>query len=266
MTSGADQPGTTLPVEDIIGYPVTTLTRDGLRPHLHSWLAQDTGQTRIFACANPHSLHVAASDAAFRTALKEADLLTPDGIGIVIGSKILGGTIRDRITGHDVFEEVCDHLNQTGGSIFFLGSSQEVLDLIAARLPKDWPNLRLAGSYSPPFRPVFTDADNDAMIAAVNAARADVLWVGMTAPKQEKWIAAHADRLNVRFVGAIGAVFDFYAGTVPRSPEIFRKLGMEWLPRLLRQPKRLWRRNFVSNPSFLLRVIRARLTGASRRS
>ncbi|WP_121632968.1 WecB/TagA/CpsF family glycosyltransferase [Tropicibacter alexandrii] len=250
-----------MPVEDIIGYPVTTLTRAQVRDRVKAWLSE-TGPARIFACANPHSLHVAESDPAFQRALREADLLTPDGIGIVIGSKWLKGQIRDRITGHDVFEDTCDLLNETGGSVFFLGSTEHVLAEIKQRLPQDWPNMRLAGTYSPPFRPEFSDDDNDAMIAAVNASNADVLWVGMTAPKQEKWIAQNADRLNVRFIGAIGAVFDFYAGTVPRSPAVFQKLGMEWLPRLMRQPKRLWRRNFVSNPSFLARVARARLRGS----
>lgn len=246
------------PFEDIIGYPVTTLSRTAILNRVADWL-DESGPARVFACANPHSLHVAESDPEFRNALLEADLLTPDGIGIVIGSKLLGGHIHDRITGHDVFEDTCELLHTHGGSVFFLGSTTEVLQKIVDRLQKDYPNLRVAGTYSPPFREEFTPQDDIEMIAAVNTSCADVLWVGMTAPKQEKWIARNVCQLDVRFIGAIGAVFDFYAGTVPRSPILFRRLGLEWLPRLLQQPGRLWRRNFVSNPAFVKRVLAARM-------
>jgi N-acetylglucosaminyldiphosphoundecaprenol N-acetyl-beta-D-mannosaminyltransferase len=214
------------------------------------------GPSRVFACANPHSLHVAGSDEQFRHALVSADLLTPDGVGILLGSRILGGGIKERITGHDVFEDTCELLSPRGGSMFFLGSSEPILSLIRERLARDYPSVRLAGTYSPPFKPEFSEAESAAMIDAVNTSGADVLWVGMTAPKQEKWIQGHRDKLEVRFAGAIGAVFDFYAGTVPRSPAAFQRLGLEWLPRLLRQPRRLWRRSFVSGPSFLIQILR----------
>ena len=125
---------------------------------------------------------------------------------------------------------------------------------------RDFPKVRVAGVYSPAFRDVFSAEENAAMVAAINAARPDVLWVGMTAPKQEKWVRQHRDQLDVRFIGPVGAVFDFFIGRVKRSHPLFQRLGLEWLPRLLQEPRRLWRRNFVSNPSFLLRVIWARLT------
>jgi N-acetylglucosaminyldiphosphoundecaprenol N-acetyl-beta-D-mannosaminyltransferase len=108
---------------------------------------------------------------------------------------------------------------------------------------------------SPPFKDEFDEADDAAMIAAVNAARPDVLWVGMTAPKQEKWIYRNHDRLDVPFTGAIGAAFDFYAGTKKRAPQWVGQMGLEWLPRLVREPRRLWRRNLVSTPKFLYKVL-----------
>jgi N-acetylglucosaminyldiphosphoundecaprenol N-acetyl-beta-D-mannosaminyltransferase len=112
-----------------------------------------------------------------------------------------------------------------------------------------------AGAYSPPFKEVFSEADSRKMVDAVNAAKPDVLWVGMTAPKQEKWIHQHRDRLNVRFIGAVGAVFDFYTGRVKRSSPVFQKLGLEWLPWLIQEPRRLFYRNFVSTPKFLIKVL-----------
>lgn len=249
--------------EPIDGYAVSCLPLADCVARIRAGLLP--GGRRLFlACANPHSLEVARRDAAFAAALRGADLLVPDGVGIVIASRILGGTIRERVTGSDVFAHLSRALDAAGGArYFFLGSTERTLGLIAARLAADYPRIRLAGSLAPPFAEAFSEEESRRMVEAVNASGADVLWVGMTAPKQEKWVAAHRDRLRVGFVGAVGAVFDFYAGTVPRSPQWFLDHGLEWLPRLLRQPGRLWRRNLLSNPAFLARVIRERL-GARR--
>jgi len=247
--------------ERLLGYPVSRSSARELARSVGAWIEQ--GETRHwFACLNPHSLEVAERDANFKSSLNDADFLVPDGVGMLIASKRLGGEIRERVTGHDIFAAVHDQLAATGGCrIFFLGSSPDVLEKITARFARDYPTLTLAGVYSPPYKPAFNDADNAAMIEAVNAARPDVLWVGMTAPKQEKWIAANIVKLDVGFVGAIGAVFDFYAGTIKRSSPVFQRLGLEWLPRLIQEPRRLWYRNLVSNPRFLLRVLAARLRG-----
>ena len=146
-----------------------------------------------------------------------------------------------------------------GFSYFFLGSTDETLQKVEQKLSLDYPNISFSGAYSPPYKPEFSEADNQAMIEAINAVKPDVLWVGMTAPKQEKWIFQNRDKLDVKFIGAIGAVFDFYVGNVKRSHPIFLNLGLEWLPRLLQEPKRLWRRNFVSSPLFLAKVFAQRL-------
>ncbi len=229
-------------------------------------VAVGSGGGRWLACANPHSLEVARADAAFAAALHAADLLVPDGVGMVLASRILGGRIRARVTGSDIFLGLNAALSARGGtSCFFLGSTDENLAAIRDRMAADFPGVRVAGVYSPPFRDEFTDADDAAMVAAVNAAAPDVLWVGMTALKQEKWLHRNLAQLEtVRFAAAVGAVFDFYTGRVRRSHPAFRRLGLEWLPRLLRQPRRLWRRNFVSNPRFLMRVIWQRGRGVGR--
>jgi len=129
-----------------------------------------------------------------------------------------------------------------------------VLREIVEKMSVDYPKIEV-GVYSPPFKPEFGEEDNAKMVEAVNAFKPDVLWVGMTAPKQEKWIYQNREKLDVYFIGAIGAVFDFYIGRIKRSHPVFLKLGLEWLPRLLQEPGRLWGRNFVSNPMFLYRVI-----------
>jgi len=139
--------------------------------------------------------------------------LIPDGAGVVLASKILGGQIRERVTGSDIFKGVLEALDRKGGhSVFFLGATEETLAVIRARMAVDYPNVRVAGTYSPPFKPQYSRDELDAMVAAINEAAPDVLWVGMTAPKQEKWIHAECGRLNVKFVAAVGAVFDFISG------------------------------------------------------
>jgi N-acetylglucosaminyldiphosphoundecaprenol N-acetyl-beta-D-mannosaminyltransferase len=228
------------------------------------WVQTDSRICRYFACLNPHSVEIASSDPFFHNSLNCADFLTADGIGIVYASRVLGGTIRDRITGTDVFHGVNEALNREGGtSCFFLGSTEETLDQVRNRMAEDYPNITVAGTYSPPFKPEFTDEDNQAMVAAINACSPDVLWVGMTAPKQEKWLCALRDQLDVKFAGPIGAVFDFYAGNIQRAGPAWQKLGLEWLPRLVQEPRRLWRRVFMTGPKFLVRTLRYRFLRAS---
>jgi N-acetylglucosaminyldiphosphoundecaprenol N-acetyl-beta-D-mannosaminyltransferase len=247
------------PCEEILGYCVATISLEACLERILGWI-DSRANGRYFACLNPHSLEVARRDEAFAAALRDADLGVPDGVGILVASRILGGAIRQRITGSDIFWGLNERLNRRGGfSVFFLGASEQTLARIVQRMEKDYPKIRVAGAYSPPFRDVFSPEDTAAMVRAVNAARPDVLWVGMTAPKQEKWVHQHRAELDVRFIGPVGAAFDFFTGRVKRSHPAFQRMGLEWLPRLLQEPRRLWRRNFVSNPSFLLRVIRTRL-------
>lgn len=244
--------------EIIVGYPISTDSLGVCVSGIAEWIL--AGKMRkYFVCANPHSLEVARRDPDFEIAIKNADLVVPDGIGIVLASKILRGCIQKRVTGMDIFLGLSYELNKIGGySCFFLGSTRENLDKIRERMRKDFPNIRVAGTYSPAFKPAFSDEDSRRMRDAINEARPDVLWVGMTAPKQEKWTYENRSGLDVKFIGPIGAVFDFYAGSVKRSHPLFQRMGLEWLPRLIRQPRRLWRRNFISNPSFLLRVVSQR--------
>ena len=242
---------------EILDYSVRAEPRTRYREHIEEILFRDDRSCTWMACLNPHSYAVARKDNKFRAALKSADWLIPDGVGTVIAGRILGRRIEERITGSDIFECVMSELDHRKGSVFFLGSTEKTLNLIAQKLPLDYPNVRLVGLYSPPFKQEFDDVENHGMIAAIAAAKPDVLWVGMTAPKQEKWLAAHRDKLPVKFAGAIGAVFDFYTGQIKRSHPVFQRLGLEWLPRLFQEPRRLWRRMFVSAPIFLFDVIKS---------
>jgi N-acetylglucosaminyldiphosphoundecaprenol N-acetyl-beta-D-mannosaminyltransferase len=213
------------------------------------------------ACANPHSLVVASRDAEFREALQSADLLLPDGFGLILAARILNLALQQRVAGFDFFINLCNFVakERRGIRFFFLGATPLVLERIVNRLRVDFPSIVVPGTYSPPFKEIFSDADTEAMIEAINRSGADVLWVGMSAPKQEKWIWRNRDKLNVRIAGAVGAVFDFYAGTKKRSSQFWQRRGLEWLPRLLKEPGRLWERNLKSTPIFLSWVARERL-------
>lgn len=214
------------------------------------------GPRCVFACANPHSLVVARRDPAFQCALNDANQVVADGVGVSLAARLLRLDLGPRITGTDYFLSLLRELDERGaGRVFFLGSTEAVLDRIAARFRQDHPRLTLCGTASPPFRALTPD-DSAEFIAQIDAARPDVLWIGMTAPKQEKWVHANAAALHVPVIGSIGAVFDFYAGTHPRAPEWMCRAGLEWVYRLVREPSRMWQRTVLSGPRFALEVLR----------
>ena len=218
---------------------------------------QEARACQYAACINPHSYIQAQKDPNFHMALLGSKWLIPDGVGILLASRILGGTICKRITGYDLFTSLSSAMNNLGDyRIFLLGANQDTLNCISKRMTFDYPHLKIAGSYSPPFKSEFSEKEIADMVSAVNQSAADVLWVAMTAPKQEKFLLEVQHRLNVPFAAPIGAVFDYYAGNIIQPSRLFRNLGLEWLPRLIQEPKRLYNRMVVSAPLFILAVIK----------
>jgi N-acetylglucosaminyldiphosphoundecaprenol N-acetyl-beta-D-mannosaminyltransferase len=215
-------------------------------------------RARWLACLNPHSFVVARGRPDFASALAEADWLVADGAGITLAARILGSPLRARVTGSDVLLGLSRYLDGRGGArVFFLGTTDATLAAVRERYQREFPNLRVVGCHAPPYRAAFSEAELDAMVRAVNAARPDVLWVGLGAPKQELWLRQVAPRLDVRFAAAVGAAFDYYAGRVRRAHPVFQRAGLEWLPRFFQEPRRLWRRVMLSTPVFLWHVARA---------
>jgi N-acetylglucosaminyldiphosphoundecaprenol N-acetyl-beta-D-mannosaminyltransferase len=224
--------------------------------HALRWVEERRG-CRYMACANPHSLVVASRDELFRKSLREADLLTPDGVGVVLACGFLNLPLHNRVVGYDFFMALTKRMAAKGGiRFFFLGSSDRVLQLIVERMNYEFPSINVCGTYTPPFSDAFSEDENERMVAAVNAAEPDVLWVGMTAPKQEKWIFENRHKLRVSFTSGIGAVFEFYAGTAERAPIVWQRMGLEWFYRFAREPSRLWERNLVSTPKFIIMVLK----------
>ena len=205
---------------------------------------------------NAHSYNTAQKDVLFAEALKNGDYLIPDGASIVKACRWIKAKSnpKERIAGWDLFEFEMERLNKAGGTCFFMGSSEKVLALIRRRAADVYPNITVK-TYSPPYKPEFSEADNKAIIDAINASRPDLLWIGMTAPKQEKWVYSHWDELEIRcHCGTIGAVFDFFAGTSRRAPLWWQRHFLEWLYRLLKEPRRMWRRYIIGNALFLWNI------------
>ena len=217
---------------------------------------------------NAHSFNTAKKDQLFADALTNGDVLIPDGVSIVKACKWIKAKSqpKERIAGWDLFSFEMEKLERESEElrtkseeskiVMFMGSSQKVLDLIVKRAAVVYPHLKVV-TYSPPYKPEFSDEDNKAIIDAINAANPDLLWIGMTAPKQEKWAYSHWNELNIHcHVGTIGAVFDFFAGTVERAPIWWQEHGLEWLYRLIKEPKRMWRRYIIGNTLFLWNMVK----------
>ena len=203
---------------------------------------------------NAHSYNTAQKDKDFQKALQQSYVLLPDGISVVWAMRVLTGEKYQKIAGNDLFYYEMNRLNLVGGKCFFLGSSDEILKTIRLRAAKEFPNVKVYG-YSPPYKQEFSEEETKKMIDAVNAVEPQVLFVGMTAPKQEKWAHQNFDQLLAGHVCCIGAVFDFYAGKVKRAPNWMINIGMEWSYRLIKEPRRMWRRYLIGNAKFIGYVV-----------
>ena len=207
---------------------------------------------------NQYSFCIAENDSEFKKALEESNILVPDGVAIVWAVKLLTGKKIKKIAGADIHQHFLNEINIKGGKCFYLGASEDTLAKIRDRILDEFPNIKVA-SYSPPFKQEFSDSDIKEMIEAVNNFSPDVLFVGMTAPKQEKWVNKYSDQLNAKTICSIGAVFDFYAGTVERPHSFWIALGLEWFIRLIKEPKRLWKRYLYYGPIYILFILRAKI-------
>jgi N-acetylglucosaminyldiphosphoundecaprenol N-acetyl-beta-D-mannosaminyltransferase len=207
---------------------------------------------------NQYSYCIAEQDVAFKKSLKDSDILLPDGMAIVAAVRLLTGQKIKKIAGADIHQYLLHELNQKGGSCFYLGSSENTLSKIKERVSKEFPNIRV-GTFSPPFKAEFSQSDNKKLVETVHDFQPDVLFVGMTAPKQEKWAYANKEQLDAKIICTIGAVFDFYAGTVERPSPFWINLKLEWFIRLVKEPKRMWKRYLYYGPIFIACILKERL-------
>jgi N-acetylglucosaminyldiphosphoundecaprenol N-acetyl-beta-D-mannosaminyltransferase len=206
---------------------------------------------------NAHSYNIALQNPAFEKALLASDVLLPDGVSVVWAEAFLNKRKIKKIAGADIFKHEMQRLNAVSGSCFFLGSSKEVLGKIIQIAALEYPNVKIA-THSPPFKPQFTTQDTQKMLDAVNTFGPEVLFIGMTAPKQEIWAHQNFKKIQAKRVVSIGAVFDFYAKTVKRAPQWLIFFGLEWLYRLLKEPKRMWKRYLIGNTKFIWQILKGK--------
>lgn len=208
-----------------------------------------TDSLQVIHTINAYSYVLAERIPAFKTALQKADILLADGFPIVFAAKILQKRDIKKLAGADLFFYLLTEMEKRKGRIFFLGSSKTTLSVIKNKIAKDYPN-SIVNTFSPAFKPFFSDEESEKMLSSINTFVPDIVFVGMTAPKQEMWVEANKNRINARVVCSIGAVFDFYAGTIKRAPKWMILLKLEWFYRLINEPKRMWKRYLIYSPLF----------------
>lgn len=214
------------------------------------------GQRETITITNPHSVLLCGRNESMRRATAAA-LTLPDGVGVIWAARILGYAHHGRVTGPTLMLKACDWGREHGLRHYFLGGADGVAEKLADVLSEKYPGLEVAGVCCPPFRPL-SDAEDAELIAEVNATRPDIVWVGLGAPKQEKWMHAHLGQVDAAAMVGVGAAFDFHSGNVKWAPRWLRYLGMEWAYRLVLEPKRMWRRN-LDSPLFLAKVVGQRI-------
>lgn len=235
------------PSRRIIGFPVTALPFDQQIQLLLQWAKSYL--SKVVCVANVHMLIEGYQHSSFAEVLREADLLTPDGMPLVWMLKLMGVSRQDRVAGLDILDAVCQLAPSQNVSVFFLGSQQTILDRIKQRLEQEFPNLDVAGMEPLPFRSL-TVQEDEAIIQQINNSGAGIVFISLGCPKQEIWMAQHKGKVKAVMVG-LGGAFPVYAGLHKRAPLMIRSTGLEWLYRLVQEPQRLWRRYFDTIPLFI---------------
>lgn len=215
----------------------------------------DKGKHQV-CVPNVYTTVLMQKDDEFKKFHNSCSLAVADGTPLVWLSRLYSKPIPERVAGPDLFKEFIKRTARKGYNFFFLGTTTPLLKKMIENLKEKYPSLKIAGYYSPPFMKEFPEEENQKMIKIINKAKPDVLWVGLTAPKQEKWIGSNLDRLDVPVSIGVGAAFDFVAGSVRRAPNWIQKIGLEWFYRLCQEPKRLWKRYLIGNTIFIWLVLK----------
>ena len=243
-------PPSAAPSVHILGSRVHLVSAPRTVDIMESWIHMRGARCRQVIVTGFHGLLEAHKNPGVRAILNHADLWVPDGIAPVWLARLRGHRSAVRATGTEVMSEFFARAQERGYSSYFYGDTERTLAALAATVARLYPGHRVAGAYSPPFR-ALTPAEDDAIVARINAARPDVLWVALGMPKQDIWIHERLQRLNVPVAVGVGAAFAFVAGTVPRCPRWMGDAGFEWVYRFLREPRKLWRRDLLDGPRFL---------------
>ena len=248
----------------ILGAQIDRVATDDAVARIEGWIAERPPRPHHVVVTGFHGIWTGYRDPAFRTILNRADLFCPDGIAPIWLARLRGQPLPERVPGAELMRRVLLAADARGYSSFFYGDTEATLDALSRRLAGDYPGHRIVGVRSPPFRPL-SPAEVDADLDRINASGADLLWVGLGLPRQERWIDAYRERLRVPVVIGVGAAFGFLSGTVTRVPSWLGDAGFEWLWRLAMEPRKVWRRDLIDGPQFLYHGLRESLAYRLRR-
>ncbi|MBX6388517.1 MAG: WecB/TagA/CpsF family glycosyltransferase [Frankia sp.] len=238
---------------DVLGVHVSAIDRAGAVALIGDWIAR---RERKYVCATGvHGVMESQRDPALREIHNRSGLTAPDGMPLVWCARYARMTQTGHVRGPDLMLDVLAAAEKKGWTSYFYGGREGVPELLVNRLRETMPNLAVVGTHSPPFRPL-TEAEDEAIVAEINSLAPDLVWVGLSTPKQERWMAEHRDRLDAPVLLGVGAAFDMHAGLVKRAPSWLHNTGLEWVYRLIQEPRRLWRRYFRNNPAFVAGVLR----------
>jgi len=238
---------------DVLGVGISAITIDSAVEEIERWVADD--EQHYVCVTGVHGVMESQRDDVLRDIHNRSGLTTPDGMPMVWASHWAGHRQVQRVYGPDLMLALCARSVERGWTSFFYGGKEGIPELLAERLQTRFPGLVVAGCYSPPFRPLTSDED-DQVIAMINEAQPDLVWVGLSTPKQERWMADHVGRIDAPVMLGVGAAFDIHAGVLPQAPSWMQRSGLEWLYRLGKEPRRLWKRYAVNNPRFVWSIIR----------
>lgn len=244
----------------VLGAQIDVVTWSEALDRVSAWAR--ARESRVVCICNVHSTVTATQDARFQRVVEQCDLATPDGAPVAWMLRRLGHHGQARINGPDLMWKYCAEAARRGDAIYLYGGAQTTLDALVVRLLGAFPGLRIVGVESPPFRPV-TEAEDVATVERINASGAGVVFVSLGCPKQESWMAAHRGRVRAVMIG-VGAAFDYHAGTIKRAPQWMQHAGLEWLHRLVSEPRRLWRRYLVTNTLFVIGAAQQLMKAGSR--
>jgi len=246
-----------IPRINILGVGVSALTLSQAINQVTAWI--ESRACQYVSICTVHTIMECRRNERVRQAVNRAGLAAPDGMPLVWLSKWKSRQPVNRVYGPDFMLALCERSAARGYRHYFYGGAADVPELLATRLRTRFPGLNIVGTHSPPFRPLTAAEDAD-IIARINRTGADIVWVGLGAPKQDVWMAAHRSQLTAPVLIGVGAAFDFHTGRIPQAPKWMQQNGLEWLFRLWQEPKRLWYRYLVYNPLFILYIL-AQISG-----
>jgi N-acetylglucosaminyldiphosphoundecaprenol N-acetyl-beta-D-mannosaminyltransferase len=247
MGEGVVPPSSEQTRVNILGVGVSAVNMEAALRQSESLL--DRGEKGYVCVTGVHGIMEAQSDEAFRDILNRSFLTTPDGMPTVWLGRIHGFKDMNRVYGPDYMANLCERSVAKGYKHFLYGGKPGVAEELQAELTRRFPGLQIVGTYTPPFRPLNSEEEND-LQSQLETSQADVLWCGLSTPKQERFISSYYERMPVKLMVGVGAAFDLLSGNLDEAPDWMKRSGLQWLYRLIKEPRRLWRRYLLNNPKF----------------